>query len=109
MMPFGAKKIISKPEDAPKPVPTAATAAKVSPELGRLKASADSISKPSGRRSSGSVNATTINLPSTERTVPMVGNMQQSSENMMYKPNVSPSNGNDMYKTHTRALFNIVR
>ena len=108
MMPFGSKKIISKPDDAPMPAPTSASA-KVSPELGRLKASADSISKPSGRRSGGSVNATTINLPSTERTVPMVGNVQQSSESMMYKPNVSPSNGNDMYKTYTRSLFNIVR
>ena len=109
MMPFGSKKIISKPDDAPKPTPTAAASVKISPELGVLKKSADSISKPSGRRSSGSVNATTINLPSTERTVPMVGDIQQSSESMMYKPSVSPSNGNDMYKTHTRALFNIVR
>ena len=109
MMPFGSKKIISKPEDAPKPTPTAAASVKVSPELGALKESADSISKPSGRKSGSNVNATTINLPSTERTVPMVGNMQQSSDTLPYKPSVSPSNGNDMYKTHTRSLFNIVR
>ena len=108
MMPFGSKKIVSKPEDAPKPVPTAATSAKVSPELGRLKVSADSISKPSGRRSSRS-NVTTINMPNTERTIPTVGGEQSSQSTTMYKPNVSPSNGNDMYKTHTRALFNIVR
>jgi len=109
MMPFGSEKIISKPEDAPKPTPTAAASVKVSPELGALKESADSISKPSGRKSGSNVNATTINLPSTERTVPMVGNMQQSSDTLPYKPSVSPSNGNDMYKTHTRSLFNIVR
>ena len=111
MMPFGSKKIASKPEDAPKPVPTAADSAKVSPELGRLKASADSISKPSGRRSSDP-SITTINMPATQvdgGTQSNGSTQQRGVSDTLYAPYVNPRNEDDFYHIHTRSLFNIVR
>lgn len=105
MMPFGAKKIISKPENTSTPVPI------ISPELGKLKTTADGISKPSGRRSSDP-SITTINMPATQvdgGTQSSGNSKQQGTSDTLYAPYVNPRNEDDFYHIHTRSLFNIVR
>lgn len=109
MMPFGSKKIISKPDDSPKPIPSRPTS--VAPELGKLKQSADSISTPSGRRSAGG-NVTTINMPPTQTKTPTVTTSKDSGGHegqYTSKPIVSAINLDDIYQTHTRSIFNILR
>ena len=109
MMPFGSKKILSKPDDSPQPIPSRPVS--FAPELGRLKQSADSISTPSGRRSAGG-NITTINMPPTQTKTPTVTTSRDSGGNegqYTSKPVVSAINFDDMYQTHTRSLFNILR
>ena len=109
MMPFGSKKILSKPDDSPQPIPSRPVS--FAPELGKLKQSADSISTPSGRRSAGG-NVTTINMPPTQTKTPTVTTSRDGGGNdgqYTSRPIVSAINFDDMYQTHTRSLFNILR
>ena len=109
MMPFGSKKILSKPDDSPQPIPSRPVS--FAPELGKLKQSADSISTPSGRRSAGG-KVTTINMPPTQIKTPTVTTSRDSGGNegqYTSRPVVSAINFDDMYQTNTRSLFNILR
>lgn len=108
MMPFGSKKILSKPDNSSKP--TATTTTSFSPELGKLKQSADSISTPSGKRSAGG-NITTINMPPTQTKTPVVTTSMDGGNKGEYasRPIVSAVNFDDIYQTHTRSLFNILK